>query len=126
MNVLERLRDAFARSHGARIDVAADPSLSTLPAAVATAAYRIVQEALANVARHARATSVGISAAITDGTLLVVVEDNGVGIARKAVGQGDGGYGLEGMRERASLVRGSLRSERPTAGGTRVTLEVLL
>ncbi len=124
---LERLADATSRTQGIVIHVAADHSVDALPATIATAAYRVVQEALTNVVRHAHANSVGVSAAVTGGGLVVVVEDDGVGIAERLPSVNDGGgYGLEGMHERAALVDGDLRIERPTGGGTRITLEVPL
>jgi signal transduction histidine kinase len=124
---LERLGEALGRNGGLAVDVAADPTVNALPAAVATAAYRVVQESLTNVVRHAQARAAGVSAAVTNGVLVVVVEDDGVGIGPTKLGPAStGGYGLDGMRERASLVDGVLRIERPTSGGTRVTLEVPL
>jgi signal transduction histidine kinase len=89
-----------------------------LPADVASAAFRTVQEALTNVARHAGATRVEISAVRhADGLALTVVDD-GVGCDPAATG----GMGLIGMRERAQALGGQLRLERVTPHGTAVHL----
>jgi PAS domain S-box-containing protein len=79
------------------------------PAEQETAAYRIVQEALTNVARHARVTAVTVRAWVEDGLLGVQIADEGVGFdTEKALAAGTSG-GLAGMRERALLVGGTLR-----------------
>jgi signal transduction histidine kinase len=68
-------------------------------------AYRLVQEALTNVAKHARADTVRVGVSESDGELLVEVHDNGTGFDPDARAQG---FGLAGMRERVSLAGGSL------------------
>ncbi|SDE65190.1 Histidine kinase-, DNA gyrase B-, and HSP90-like ATPase [Blastococcus fimeti] len=85
-----------------------------LPAAVEVAAYRIASEALANVARHARATRVGVALVRDDGALVVTVADDGVGIAPDA----PAGVGLVSLRERAAELGGSCTVECPAGGGT--------
>jgi two-component system, NarL family, sensor histidine kinase UhpB len=82
--------------------------------------YRIVHEALTNVARHAAATSVDIRLRQRDGTLFVEVRDDGRGIGTIARGS----FGLIGMRERAASVGGELRIEPGRPRGTVVTLAV--
>ncbi len=118
---LERLGDSLARRSGLIVDVAADPTVNTIAGDVASAAYRIVQEALTNAARHSRAAHVRVSATVEGDTLFVVIEDDGVGFDRAR-----DGYGLEGMRERAVLSGGTLVIATPTGGGTRVTFEAPL
>jgi signal transduction histidine kinase len=87
-----------------------------LPADVDLAAYRIVQEALTNVVRHAGATGVSILLAYEDVRLVVEVEDNGAG--------GDGpsshGHGILGMRERSAALGGEFEAGPCAAGGFRV------
>ncbi|MCI0491357.1 MAG: response regulator, partial [Planctomycetes bacterium] len=75
---------------------------------VATAAFRILQEALTNVARHAKAKNVEIHVVDLGTELVVIVQDDGVGMATKATGGKTGRYGLLGMSERAQLLGGSL------------------
>jgi signal transduction histidine kinase len=69
------------------------------------AVYRLVQEALTNVARHAAASRVRVAVGEFDGELLVEVQDDGSGFDAEAR---SGGFGLAGMRERVSLANGTL------------------
>ncbi|HKC29003.1 MAG TPA: sensor histidine kinase [Jatrophihabitans sp.] len=107
-----------ARTTGLVVDVAiADGALES-PAAVDAAAYRIVQEALTNVVRHARATQVAIRLDTDGAELAVTVDDNGCGTAPE-VGNYDKrrGEGIAGMRERAAVLGGRLSvGPRPTGG----------
>jgi signal transduction histidine kinase len=85
-----------------------------LPAEVDLAAYRIVQEALTNVTRHAGATAAVVRVRLEDDEVLVEVEDDGAGPA------GVPGNGILGMRERARALGGSLTTGPGTDGGFRV------
>jgi signal transduction histidine kinase len=98
-----------------RVVVEAPEDLPDLPAAVEVAVYRITQETLTNVARHARATTCAVRLAVNDDVRLEIVDD-GVGIpsGRSA------GVGLSSMRERAEELGGSCRVEPAPEGGTRV------
>jgi signal transduction histidine kinase len=92
-----------------------------LPAAVGRAAYRIVQEALANVLRHADAGSASVSVALEDRELVITVEDDGVGQQDSEKPAADGsGYGIIGMRERATALGGDLEARPRPGGGFRV------
>ncbi|MCX5888145.1 MAG: PAS domain S-box protein [Deltaproteobacteria bacterium] len=86
---------------------------------VATAAYRITQEALTNVARHAFATKVKIDLQVKRGVLTLSVADNGRGFNPQKLSESDC-LGLAGMRERASLLGGSLELQSQPGKGTRV------
>jgi two-component system sensor histidine kinase UhpB len=105
---------------GAQITIAAElPSpFPRLGSEQELVAYRIVQEALTNVVRHARANRAWLSMAQADGVVLLGVEDNGCGFHMDAVP----GAGIEGMRERALLVSGTLRVGPSARGGTAVNL----
>jgi signal transduction histidine kinase len=81
-----------------------------------TVAYRVVQEALANVVKHAHATSVSVSVGTTDGELHIAIADDGRGFDPSAPAEG---FGLIGMRERIDLAGGRLVIERSDPG-TRV------
>jgi signal transduction histidine kinase len=100
---------------GLRIAVSAPERLPPLPAAVEVAAYRITQEALTNVARHARAHTCHVRLALDD-LLQLEITDDGVGLPteRRA------GVGLTAMRERASELGGTCIVEPVPVGGTRV------
>jgi len=92
-----------------------------LPGPVETAVFRIVQEALANVVRHARATRVAV--AVRDGgrRLIVEVADDGIGIPAAVLRNRNPGHlGLTGMRERATLLGGDLTIASTPDKGTRV------
>ncbi len=90
-----------------------------LPPDVETAAYRIVQEALTNVARHAGVTEAKLWVRGDDRELVVIVEDEGRGLPRDQAVRHSGG--LSGMRERALLLGGQLLIEAAGQAGTRVT-----
>jgi len=92
-----------------------------LPAAVEVAAYRIVQEALRNVVRHAAASRVAVAVVEEPGRVTVTVRDDGRGVARVPPGVAEGHFGMLGMRERAELVGGTFTVGPDPAGGTRIT-----
>ena len=109
--------DALIERRGATgLDVVSEIDLNDveiLDPEVATAVYRVVQEALTNVAKHARAGSVRVTVRIVDANILIEVRDDGVGFdvaARTA------GFGLAGMRERVYLTGGSLELESDKTG----------
>lgn len=91
----------------------------------ATAVFRIVQEALTNVARHARAAQVKISARADSGNILVTIEDDGRGI-RNADLLDPHSWGIAGMRERAQYFGGALETSGVPEAGTRVVLRMPL
>jgi signal transduction histidine kinase len=83
-----------------------------------TAVYRLVQEALTNVAKHAQAKRAAVSVRDSDGHLVVEVEDDGIGFDETSTGSG---FGLTGMRERASLAGGELTISGEKDRGTSVS-----
>jgi signal transduction histidine kinase len=90
-----------------------------LPAAVDLSAYRIVQEALTNVIRHAGATHASVTLSYGAEALEVTVLDDGIGYAQSP-DHADGGHGLIGMRERVTLFGGNLQTGQVNGGGYRV------
>jgi len=90
-----------------------------LPAPVESAAYFAVAECLANVAKHSDAAHAWVELAVTDGTLTVVVGDDGRGGADPA-----GGTGMRGVARRVAAFDGTMRVSSPAGGPTLVTLEV--
>ena len=93
-----------------------------LPAAVELAAYRIVQEAITNIVRHAYATQAAVTLDYGDDSLSVTIEDNGtggVGLAKLVQGNG-----ISGMQERARALGGELRVVAAAAGGLRVEADL--
>jgi PAS domain S-box-containing protein len=90
---------------------------------IATAAYRITQEALTNVARHASATRSKVTMSFDNNMLTLTVRDNGNGFEPDGLGEVDG-LGMANMRERASLVGGSFDVQSIPGGGTRICFTV--
>jgi signal transduction histidine kinase len=116
VGAVDRLADRLAGADGGlRVRVYGDRELA-VPAAVEVAAYRIVSEALANVVRHADATTCTVSFEQADQRLLIEVADDGIGISDDAVA----GVGLGSLRERAGELGGRARVEPAAGGGTRV------
>lgn len=115
---LESQVQQFQRANGitCRLHVLLDDEDSGPTREQATALFRIVQEALTNVSRHARASLVNIVLEQRDGDLALEVRDNGVGINPEAI-EKPSALGILGMRERAALVEGRLDiSGRPGKG----------
>ena len=96
--------------------------IERLPGDVETAVYRIVQEALTNIVRHAQATRVDILLERQPESIMVVVEDNGMGMDVNEPLYDR--LGLVGMRERADMLGGTLTVESSTGKGTTIFLEV--
>ncbi|NOT21683.1 MAG: sensor histidine kinase [Nitrospiraceae bacterium] len=104
---LETLATTFQIRTGARCTIDVDPALSstTLLSEAATALFRIAQELLTNVMRHAAASLVRIRLYQSDGYVRLEVTDNGKGLIRERVDRPDS-FGLRGIQERASLIGG--------------------
>lgn len=105
------------RATGIEVKLRAD-ELAGLPPALDVVAYRIVQEALTNLVRHARATRASVEITRTPSHLLLTVADNGRGTADSA------GLGLTGLAERAHALGGTLSTGSPAAGGFLVMAEL--
>ncbi|MBQ0830017.1 sensor histidine kinase [Streptomyces tagetis] len=120
---LDRLDELVAtfRNAGMRVEVARADQGTVLPTAAGLAAYRIIQEALTNVRKHAGADAAAEVSVVRVGTdIEVTVLDDGTGErARDGVPDG-GGHGLLGMRERVTAVRGTLTTGPRYGGGFRV------
>jgi signal transduction histidine kinase len=110
-----------------RLPVSLQSSLDhRLPARVETAVYRIVQEALANVARHARATKIEIHVAVhPDGTLRCTVADDGIGFDVRRV-QERKGLGIVAIRERLNAVGGTMELHSTPSRGTALHVAIPL
>jgi len=121
---LERLAEGFREQTGIEVDIAAQLGDGRLPEEVETTLYRIVQEALTNVIKHAEASRVSILLTRANGAVIAVVEDDGGGF--DPADARDGGLGLLGMRERLALLGGTLRIEAGAHHGTTVAAEVPL
>ena len=121
---LERLTGGVAEQAGLDVKLQSNLPEKRLPEEVETTLYRVVQEALVNVVKHARAKKVSVVVSQKDGAVAAIVEDDGQGFAPGDDPQG--GIGLLGMRERVELVDGRLTVESTHGGGTTVVVEVPL
>jgi signal transduction histidine kinase len=107
--LVDRLPDS-----GPRVQLRLDGEVDAVPAAAAGSAYRIVQEALTNVLRHAGATRVDIAVSAAPGELAIAVDDDGAGARRAPRADGSG---IAGMRARAQLHGGTFRAGPRADGG---------
>ncbi len=121
---LERLTDAFAEQSGVRVDFHSALGELRLPSEVETTLYRVVQESLTNIVKHASAHNVSVSIARRGATVAAVIEDDGAGFDQRAVREE--AVGLLGMRERLSFVDGRLEIESRPGAGTTIVAEVPL
>jgi signal transduction histidine kinase len=119
---VERLSASFSEQTGIEIDFETALVAERLPAEVETALYRIVQESLTNVVKHARARRVSILLARRDGVVKAVIEDDGRGFDPAEMSSA--GFGLVGMRERLALLGGRLEVESSGDTGTTIAAEV--
>jgi signal transduction histidine kinase len=117
---LAALAAGFARDTGVPCTVDVSGETAGLPARTRLTLYRVAQEALTNVRRHAKADRVTVRLSGADDGVRLSIEDFG---APAAAGPDGGGYGMSGMRERAELLGGTLDAS-PTAEGFRVELWV--
>jgi signal transduction histidine kinase len=119
---LERLTETFREQTGIALAFQSMLPAERLSAEIETALYRIVQESLTNIVKHARAGTVSITLGRKRDAVTVVVEDDGVGFdpARTR----EEGLGLIGMRERVALVGGRLTIESRPGAGTTFVVEV--
>jgi signal transduction histidine kinase len=117
---LARLDDLIAglAGCGLRVDRKVSGVVADLPTALDVTAYRIVQEALTNVHKHARTDSARLRLGVTPGTVRIVVDDDGR--ANGLPTPAGSGHGVLGMRERAAAVGGSLSAGPRADGGFRV------
>jgi signal transduction histidine kinase len=120
---LEHLTATFGEQTGMKVDFGAALGDERLPSEVETALYRIVQESLTNIVKHAQAQRVSIALTKMEGSVKAVVEDDGRGFDPART---DGGFGLVGMGERLALLGGRLRIESSPGSGTTIAADVPL
>jgi signal transduction histidine kinase len=121
---LEQLIASFRQHNAVEVELAvAGFGEGRLDEAVGTTLYRVVQEGLTNVARHARATRVVISLCRDDHHVALVLEDNGCGFD-VAEAQRSGRLGLLGMAERVEILGGTLKIESSPECGTTLQIQV--
>src|SRR5262249_33732732 len=114
VRTLENYIERWTSRSNVRVDLRCDGLLTTrLPGQIETTLYRIIQEALNNVLKHAHAKRVSLILDRRSDHVLVIIEDDGVGFDVEAVwaARGSERLGLIGMRERAALLKGALTVE---------------
>jgi two-component system sensor histidine kinase UhpB len=118
--------DRVVKPAGIDVDLHIVEMTGRLPAEIETVAFRILQEAVTNTLRHARATRVEIRLDRRDHLLIVMVRDDGSGFDPEAPATGRGRLGLHGMRERAQLIGGTLQIMGVPGVGTTVVARLPL
>jgi signal transduction histidine kinase len=123
---LERLGTSFAEQTGIAVDISARIGESRLAPEIETALYRIVQEALTNVAKHAQARRISVVLNRSARSVVAVIEDDGRGFTSEPESTDGLGLGLIGMQERVSLLSGRIQIESTEGSGTTLVVEVPL
>ncbi|HYY70246.1 MAG TPA: GAF domain-containing sensor histidine kinase [Terriglobales bacterium] len=114
----------LARDTGIKARVAVPGSIGRLSPEVEAAVYRVVQEALHNVAKHAHAHAVTVEMSQRNGELHLLVEDDGIGIQAKAGSSRGRSFGLAGIRERIGMLGGRVRISSGRGKGARIEVTV--
>lgn len=123
---IEWLAHDFERRTGLRVVLQLDTVPEWIETKTATALYRIVQEALTNVVRHARATEVQIAVVLKDEAIEITVQDNGDGFVTLPPHRPRGSFGLIGIRERVLLLGGQLNVSNAPEGGAKLLVSLPL
>ena len=113
----------LSKSTGVKTRVAVPDDLGRFGPEAETAVYRVVQEALHNVAKHAQAKNVTVQVSREQNVIKLLVEDDGIGFLQKGVSRGRS-FGLAGMRERIAVLGGSVRVRTGKGRGTRIEVTV--
>ena len=121
---LQRLVDECATRANLQGAFEVSPAPPTVPQTVSTCLYRIAQESLANVMKHARANKVIVSLASTADAITLTVQDDGVGFDTQQLANSHRGLGLISMAERLRLVRGTVTIDSIPHQGTRLYITV--
>ena len=121
---IEWQANEFSLRNGVQCQVSVPPVDLHLDGDRATATFRIFQECLTNVIRHAQAKSVCIALTQEDENILLVVEDDGIGFCKSGLSNSLGSLGLLGMKERAQFCGGDVQIFSSPGNGTRVTVSV--
>lgn len=122
---LEWSADEFSKKTGVPITAWIEPSLARLPPNVENALFRIVQECLTNIEKHARASKVVLSLEASPKTIFLRIKDDGVGFASARAGKSVSRlhWGLSIIRERATAIGGRFRVVATPGGGVQILVE---
>jgi PAS domain S-box-containing protein len=116
---------AFSEQHGIPVEFTPQNVPDTIPEEISRCVYRVAQESLRNIGKHARASGVRVALNAGGGDIALVIEDNGDGFELEQ-GKGKGGLGLISMDERVKLVGGALGFNSEPGKGTRIEVRVPL
>jgi signal transduction histidine kinase len=120
---LKALCDEFSKTATMRVNFKAGKLPVLVPQKIASGLYRIAEESLQNVAKHAKAKQLSVELAVQDHSLVLSLDDDGVGFIPQAV-KGKGGLGLVSIGERAHIMGGTLSIESKPGDGTRISVRV--
>ncbi len=126
---IRRHIETFSSANGIHIDLSYSGDDTAIEYYMTSTIYRIVQEALSNVKKHAEAENISIDLAITRENIILEIADDGRGfdmetLKTKKPDRLKGGYGLEGIRERVEVVRGNMSIHSAPGKGTRLILSM--
>jgi signal transduction histidine kinase len=121
---VEKYLNGMRREDDCHVTFKVKGKIPRLSSEIETCVYRIVQEALLNVRKYARATEVKVTLGSKGNRLVVEVADNGCGFDMEAIDAEGDNWGLIGMRERAEVISGSLQIKAAMGQGTSVHLEI--
>jgi two-component system, chemotaxis family, CheB/CheR fusion protein len=122
---LKALCDEFSKIEKMRVEFTAGELPDSISQQVASGLYRIAQESMQNVAKHAKAKHLSVALVLRDRALVLSLEDDGTGFIPQAV-KGKGGLGLVSIGERARIIGGALSIESKPGDGTRISVRVPL
>jgi signal transduction histidine kinase len=122
---LEWLAQETGRRHGFTVTLAIDESCKRLAEPLASQLYRVVQESLTNVARHAEASHVKVALSRRRDEVCLEIEDDGRGLSAKDL-EKKGSFGLVGIRERIYMLKGRVEMQGEPGRGTRINAAVPL
>lgn len=125
---LKRYTDNFAEETGINVDLMIINEQDSIKSIIEIACFRIIQEALNNIAKHSRAKDVLIKVEQTLDRICIVIKDNGIGFRKDNLKRNseESGFGLIGMRERAELLSGELDIITAPGNGTKIILTIPL
>lgn len=128
LDIIEAIKwqvQQFKNITGVQCVLTTEPETASLPAVINTAVYRIIQEALTNITRHAKAQKVSISLKIVSNEIFIEVKDDGIGFDHQMVKKSKS-LGLLGIRERIRLLNGNLSINTISGKGTSITVNLPL
>jgi two-component system sensor histidine kinase DegS len=110
---------ALESEHGIQVSLRISDKLGDLSSEAELALYRLVQEALHNITKHANAKNVTVDLSRKEGRVRLVIQDDGIGLVKKA-GTQHHSFGIMGMRERVRCLNGTFRIRSRQGRGTRI------